>query len=69
LEAGVAGDLSLFAIVTIPVGNPMGLTANLLGPVALNPVRRLARQLVLDDRLYSHRHPVMADAAENPEIA
>jgi flagellar assembly factor FliW len=61
LEAGGAGELSLFVIVTIPAGNPMGLTANLLGPVAVNPVRRLARQLVLDDRLYSHRHPVMAD--------
>ncbi|MDR2934749.1 MAG: flagellar assembly protein FliW [Candidatus Adiutrix sp.] len=69
LEADVAGELSLFVIVTIPAGNPTGLTANLLGPVAVNPVRRLARQLVLDDRLYSHRHPVMANAAENPETA
>jgi flagellar assembly factor FliW len=63
LEAGEeAGELSLFVIVTIPAGNPRGLTANLLGPVVVNPVRRLARQMVLDDRLYSHRHPVLADA-------
>jgi flagellar assembly factor FliW len=67
LEAEGAGELSLFTIVTIPAGNPKGLTANLLGPVAVNPGRRLARQLVLDDRLYSHRHPVMAEAAENRE--
>jgi len=66
LEAEGDGDLSLFAIVTIPAGNPRGLTANLLGPVAVNPGRRLARQLVLDDRLYSHRHPVIAES-ENRE--
>ena len=68
LQAADPGELSLFVIVTIPPGNPKGLTANLLGPVAVNPGRRLARQLVLDDRLYSHRHPVMDDdAAEDPE--
>jgi flagellar assembly factor FliW len=65
LEAAGAAELSLFVIVTIPAGNPRGLTANLLGPVVLNPLRRLARQLVLDDRLYSHRHPVMDGAAGN----
>ena len=64
LEAGGAAELSLFVIVTIPPGNPRGLTANLLGPVVVNPGRRLARQMVLDDRLYSHRHPVLADEAE-----
>ena len=67
LAAGEPGELSLFVIVTIPPGNPKGLTANLLGPVVVNPGRRLARQLVLDDRLYSHRHLVMADAAEDRE--
>ncbi|MDR2726330.1 MAG: flagellar assembly protein FliW [Candidatus Adiutrix sp.] len=67
-ELGGPGELSLFVIVTIPAGNPRGLTANLLGPVVVNPGRRLARQLVLDDRLYSHRHPVLADAAGNPEV-
>ena len=68
LEAGDPGELSLFVIATIPAGNPRGLTANLLGPVVVNPNRRLARQLVLDDRLYSHRHPVLADGA-GPETA
>jgi flagellar assembly factor FliW len=67
LKAGEPGELSLFVIVTIPAGDPRGLTANLLGPVVVNPGRRLARQLVLDDRLYSHRHPVLADAAGNRE--
>jgi len=60
MEALEAGDLSLFVIVTIPAGNPRRLTANLLGPVVVNPGRRLARQMVLDDRLYSHRYPVLS---------
>ena len=63
LEAGGAGELSLFVIVTIPAGNPRGMTANLLGPVLVNPGRRLARQMVLDDRVYSHRHPVLSGGA------
>jgi flagellar assembly factor FliW len=53
------GQVALFAIVTIPQGRPQDMTANLLGPLAVNPASRLARQLVLDDRLYTHRQPIM----------
>jgi flagellar assembly factor FliW len=53
------GEVTLFAIVTIPQGRPQDMTANLLGPLAMNPLTRKARQLVLDDRLYTHRHPVI----------
>jgi Uncharacterized protein conserved in bacteria len=48
-------ELSIFVIVTIPPGNPQEMTANLLGPVLVNPRSRKARQVVLDDRLFSHR--------------
>jgi flagellar assembly factor FliW len=53
------GDISLFAIVTIPAGRPQDMTANLLGPLAINPASRLARQLVLDDSVYTHRQPII----------
>jgi flagellar assembly factor FliW len=53
------GEITLFAIVTIPAGRPQDMTANLLGPLAMNPKTRKARQLVLDDRLYGHRHPII----------
>ena len=71
LDVRAAEDLSVFVIVTIPAGNPRGLTANLLGPVVVNARSRQARQLVLDDRLYSHRHQVIPEAEpentpENP---
>jgi flagellar assembly factor FliW len=53
------GDITLFAIVTIPPGRPQDMTANLLGPLAINPKSRLARQVVLDDGLYTHRQPIV----------
>jgi flagellar assembly factor FliW len=56
------GKVVLFAIVTIPQGRPQDMTANLLGPLAMNPATRRARQLVLDDRLYTHRHPIIPDS-------
>lgn len=52
-------ELSVFVIVTIPPGHPEEMTANLLGPLVVNPRSRKARQLVLDDRIYSHRHRVI----------
>jgi flagellar assembly factor FliW len=55
------GEITLFAIVTIPPGRPQDMTANLLGPLAMNPKTRKARQLVLDDRLYTHRHPIISN--------
>ena len=59
LKAETPNDLSTFVIVTIPQGDPQGMTANLLGPVVVNTESRLARQLVLDDKHYSHRYPIM----------
>ena len=59
LEVQAAGDLSVFVIVTIPAGSPQDMTANLLGPVVVNPNSRKAKQLVLDERLYSHRYRVI----------
>ena len=58
--AAEPGQITLFAIVTIPLGRPQDMTATLLGPLAINPASRLARQLVLDDRHYTHRQPIMS---------
>jgi flagellar assembly factor FliW len=53
------GEITLFSIITIPQGRPHEMTANLLGPLAVCPSSHLARQLVLDDRRHSHRHPIL----------
>jgi flagellar assembly factor FliW len=39
-------------------GKPTAITANLLGPIVINPQKRLAKQIVLYDGKYSHRHPI-----------
>lgn len=54
-------ELSVFVIVTIPAGSPQDMTANLLGPLMVNPRSRRAKQLVLDERLYSHRYRVIQE--------
>ena len=67
LDIQAAGELTVFVIVTIPAGNPQDMTANLLGPLVVNPRSRRAKQLVLDDRLYSHRYRVIETQTSKPE--
>ncbi|MBN1532627.1 MAG: flagellar assembly protein FliW [Spirochaetes bacterium] len=53
-----ADELLVLAIVTIPA-NPSEMTANLQGPVILNPAKRLGRQAIsLSDR-YLVRHRIL----------
>ena len=66
LDIQAPGELALFVIVTIPAGSPQDMTANLLGPVVLNHRSRRAKQLVLDDRLYSQRFRVIQE--KSPEL-
>lgn len=56
--ASSPGELLVLAIVTIPE-NPSDMTANLQGPVIINPVKKLGRQAIsLSDR-YNVRHRIM----------
>ena len=64
LQAETRNEISVFVIVTIPVGRPEAMTANLLGPLVINTKAKLARQLVLDDRHYSHQYPIMSQQSE-----
>lgn len=59
LQAETANDLELLIILTIPNGQPAAMTANLLGPIALNPIKKLAKQLLLDPSQYEPCWPVM----------
>jgi flagellar assembly factor FliW len=43
-------------------GEGGGLTVNLQGPLVINPVRRLGRQLVLTSSRYAVRYPLEAQA-------
>ncbi len=58
---GLSGNrdgLALLAIVTIPQ-DPARATANLRGPVILNPATRMGRQAILAGQEYSTRHPLL----------
>lgn len=59
LQAQEVEALEILVILTIPKGCPEEMTANLLGPVILNPAQKLAKQILLDPSLYDPCWPVM----------
>ncbi len=69
LEAAIQGmgwdkedakvPLECYVIVTIPKGAPEKMTANLIGPLLLNPKTCEGVQLVLSDDTYPHKYPLM----------
>lgn len=50
----------LLLLLTIPQGKPNEMTANLLGPLVVNPAQRLACQVLLDPAHYDPCWPVFA---------
>jgi len=51
-------DLIVFAIVTIP-SNPADMTANLQGPVIINPEKRIGKQAIILTDSYSVKHRIL----------
>ncbi|MCL1864423.1 MAG: flagellar assembly protein FliW [Spirochaetes bacterium] len=57
-------ELVTFSIVTIPE-NPRDMTANLQGPIIINPVKRIGKQAIsLSDR-YTVRHNILDEMKKN----
>ncbi len=52
-------EMDLLLILTVPRKDPGKMTANLLGPVAINTRERLARQVLLDPVKYDPCWPVL----------
>lgn len=59
LEAASPEDLKILVILTISPGRPQDMTANLMGPVAINLKNRRGRQLVMEDPRFSHKHRLL----------
>lgn len=55
---GKNDQLKLYVIVNIPNGAPEKTTANLIGPLVMNPVTRQAIQIIIPDSPYSHQFPL-----------
>lgn len=58
LELTDAQDLDLLVLLTIPHDHPEKMTANLLGPLAINVTKRLAKQVPLNPAEYDSRWPI-----------
>ena len=58
LQGSPDQPLDILLILTIPRENPEGMTANLLGPVAINPKTRLAKQVLQDPTRFDACWPV-----------
>lgn len=61
LELEDGEETAVLAIVTVPAGDPSGMTANLQAPIVINVNKRLGCQVVLPDGPYGLRHPILAE--------
>ena len=55
-------EAAVIVILVVP-SRPEGITANLLGPVVINPRARVGAQLILDSTTYTTRHPIFQGGA------
>jgi flagellar assembly factor FliW len=62
LALGKDGEPVLFC--TLSVSSDGWISANLLGPLAINPVTRVGKQLVLTDSAYTTKHSIAQVSAE-----
>lgn len=58
VEAERPDELLVFAIVTIP-SDPSGMTANLQGPVIINPKKRKGKQAISLSEKYRVKHKIL----------
>lgn len=55
----------VFAVVTVPPGRPREMTANLLGPLVINPLTRVGKQVIVQDERYNTKHHIMEEILKN----
>lgn len=65
VQAETSEELRILTIVTIPE-DPYDMTANLQGPVILNPTTRLATQVVNHDKSYTTKHRILPSTQPAP---
>lgn len=62
------GELVVLALVTIPKGNPSGMTANLQGPLVVNVDKMLGKQVIVLEGEYTTRHRIIDEMRRAGEI-
>jgi len=68
VQAHAEEELSTAVILTIPSDDPTHITANLRGPLLLNPRSKLCKQVVLSDEVPT-RHPLFPLTAPGADTA
>lgn len=53
------GPKLVLAVVTIPRDDPRAMSANLLGPIVINPITRLGKQVIVLDEAYMTKHRIL----------
>lgn len=59
----------MFAIITVPPGQPDGMTANLLGPIIINGFTHQGRQVIVQDEGYHTRHRVVDELRRATQVS
>jgi flagellar assembly factor FliW len=67
LKADTPEGIRILAIVTIP-DDPYEMTANLQGPLIVNPVTSLATQIVNHDKDYTTKHKILPSSQTAPAV-
>jgi flagellar assembly factor FliW len=63
LEFKEESDILCLSIVTI-YDNPKNITVNLLGPLVINRIKHIGRQLICSNDKYNVKHPLISGKGE-----
>ena len=73
VDATDSDELIVSVLLTIPSNDPTGITANLRGPLLMNPRTKLCKQLILSDdyptRFPLFSHPPSTEALSSKPVA
>ena len=62
-------DVSLWAVLVIPQGDPSKMTINLMAPIVVNNKNGKAKQIILEGSGYDIRHSVKEELERSEKIA
>ncbi len=59
-------DILVLTALTVPRENPAGVSANLLAPIVINTRQKKAKQVILNNPLYTTKHNLFPQPISNP---
>jgi flagellar assembly factor FliW len=63
-----SAEIILLAVTNIHHDSTSNITINLQGPVVVNPIKMVAKQIVLENGKYGIRHPLFTAPAPEPSL-